>query len=122
MSDEIFQQDLITAEGAKYSLLYSPVRLYHFSSKGNTPLELMGGFTCRTDALTQFERYNRRLALSAEVIRVEISEDVLLDDLNTKVELLSYAEHHNIEVPSGLSNPKQIKKMLKVSLLGGNEE
>jgi hypothetical protein len=27
---------------------------------------------------------------------------------------------YNIEVPSGLSNPKQIKKMLKASLLGGN--
>jgi hypothetical protein len=118
MNDEIFQRDLITVEGSKYSLLYSPVRLYHFSSKGNTPLELMGGFTCRTEALMQFERYNKRLALSTEVIRVELSENVLLDDLNTKVELLSYAAKYNIEVPSGLSNPKQIKKMLKASLLG----
>jgi hypothetical protein len=120
MNDEIFQRDLLTVEGAKYSLLYSPVRLYHFSSKGNTPLELMGGFTCRTDALTQFERYNKRLALTAEVIRVALSENVLLDDLTTKVELLSYAEQYNIEVPNGLSNPKQIKKMLKASLLGGD--
>jgi hypothetical protein len=120
MNNDVFQKDLITVEGAKYSLLYSPVTLYHFSSKGNTPLELMGGFTCRTDALVQFERYNKRLALSTEVVRVELSEDVLLDDLNTKVELLSYAELHSIEVPSGLSNPKQIKKMLKNSLLGGN--
>ena len=118
MNDEIFQQDLLTTEGAKYSLLYSSVRLYHFSSKGNTPLELMGGFTCRTDALVQFERYNRRLALSTEVVRVEISEDVLLDDLTTKVQLLSYAEHHNIEVPSGLSNPKQIKKLLQSTIQG----
>ena len=121
MSDEIFQQNLVTVEGASYSLLYAPTRLYHFSSKGNTPLELMGGFTCRTDALVQFERYNRRLALSAEVIRVPISEDVLLGDLTTKVELLSYAEHHNINVPSGLSNPKQIKKLLQSSLLEGSK-
>ena len=89
MNDEIFQRDLITVEGSKYSLLYSPVRLYHFSSKGNTPLELMGGFTCRTEALMQFERYNKRLALTTEVVRVELSENVLLDDLSTKVELLS---------------------------------
>jgi hypothetical protein len=121
MSDEIFQKDLVTVEGASYSLLYEPTRLYHFSSKGNTPLELMGGFTGRTEALIQFERYNRRLALSAEVIRVPISEDVLLGDLNTKVELLSYAEHHNIEVPSGLSNPKQIKKLLQASPIEGTE-
>jgi hypothetical protein len=118
MSDEIFQRDLITVEGSKYSLLYSPVRLYHFSSKGNTPLELIGGFTCCTDAIIQFERYNKRLALTTEVIRVKLSENVLLDDLTTKVELLSYADKYNIEVPSGLSNPKQIKKMLKASLLG----
>ena len=116
MNDEIFQRDLLTVEGSKYSLLYSPVRLYHFSSKGNTPLELMGGFTCRTEALMQFERYNKRLALTTEVVRVELSENVLLDDLSTKVELLSYAEQYNIEVPSGLSHPKQIKKMLKASL------
>jgi hypothetical protein len=113
MSDDVFQKDLVTVEGAKYSLLYSPLRLYYFSSKGNTPLELMGGFTCRTDALTQFERYNRRLALTTEVICVELAEDVLLDDLNSKVELLSYAEQHNINVPSGLSHPKQIKKLLQ---------
>ena len=112
MSDDIFQRDLITVEGAKYSLLYSPVELYHFSSKGNTPLELMGGFTCRTAALTQFDRYNRRLALSTEVKRIEITEHVLLEDLTTKVELLSFAEQNNITVPSGLSNPKQIKKLL----------
>ena len=121
MSDEAFQRDVITVEGAKYSLLYSPVRLYHFSSKGNTPLELMGGFTCRTDALVQFDRYNRRLSLSTEVVRVEIAEDVLLDDLRTKVELLSYAEKYNIDVPSGLSNPKQIKKMLQDSLSSGGQ-
>jgi hypothetical protein len=36
--------------------------------------------------------------------------------LSTKVELLSYAEHHNIEVPSGLSNPKQIKKLLQSTI------
>ena len=94
MSDEVFQQKLVTVEGASYSLLYAPTRLYHFSSK----------------------RYNRRLALSAEVIRVPISEDVLLGDLTTKVELLSYAAHHNIEVPSGLSNPKQIKKLLQSTI------
>ena len=119
MSDDIFQKDLVTVEGAKYSLLYSPLRLYHFSSKGNTPLELMGGFMCRTEALTQFERYNRRLALTTEVIRVELEDGVLLDDLNSKVELLSYAEQHNIKVPNALSHPKQIKKMLKASLSEG---
>ena len=81
MSDEIFQQNLVTVEGASYSLLYAPTRLYHFSSKGN----------------------------------------VLLGDLTTKVELLSYAEHHNIDVPSGLSNPKQIKKLLQSSLLEGSK-
>ena len=116
MSDDVFQQDLITVEGSKYALLYSPVELYHFSSKGNTPLELMGGFTCRIAALTQFERYDRRLALSTEVKRVEITEHVLLEDLTTKIELLSFAEHHNITVPSGLSNPKQIKKLLLGSI------
>ena len=121
MSDEVFQKDLVTVEGAKYSLLYSPVTLYHFSSKGNTPLELMGGFTCRTEALVQFERYNRRLSLVTEVVRVEIAENVLLDDLTTKVELLSYAEKFNIDVPSGLSNPKQIKKLLQSSLLEGSK-
>ena len=111
MSD-IFQQDLMTIEGAKYSLLYSPVEMYHFSSKGNTPLELMGCFTCRIAALTQFDRYNKRLELSTEVKRVEITEYTTLENLTTKVELLSFAEHNNIEVPSGLSNPKQIKKLL----------
>ena len=120
MKEEIFQKDLLTVEGASYSLLYSPVRLYHFSSKGNTPLELMGGFTCRTEALVQFDRYNRRLALSLEVVRVEIKDNVLLEDLRTKVELLSYAEKYNISIPSGLSNPKQIKKMLQDSTVEGS--
>ena len=59
MSDEVFQQKLVTVEGASYSLL---------------------------------------------------------GDLTTKVELLSYAAHHNIEVPSGLSNPKQIKKLLQSTI------
>ena len=115
MSDDIFQRDLITVEGAKYSLLYSPVELYHFSSKGNTPLELMGGFTGLTEALVQFDRYDRRLALSGVEERVEIHEYSVLEDLTTKVQLLSYAEHHNIAVPSGLSNPKQIKKLLQTT-------
>ena len=119
MSEE-FQKDLITVEGAKYKLLYSASQLYHFSSKGNTPLELSGGFTGRTEALVQFERYNRRLELSTEVKLVEISEGVLLDDLTTKVELLSYAKKYNISVPSGLSNPKQIKKLLQSNLSGVN--
>jgi|TARA_R110000803_G_scaffold164759_1_gene228418 hypothetical protein len=114
MSDE-FQQDLMTVEGSKYSLLYSPVEMYHFSSKGTTPLELMGGFTCRIAALTQFDRYNKRLELKTEVKSVEITEYTTLEDLSTKVELLSYARHHNIDVPSGLSNPKQIKKLLQAS-------
>jgi hypothetical protein len=47
---------------------------------------------------------------------VEVTKDVVLADLTTKVELLSYAEHYNIEIPEALSNPKQIKKLLQTSL------
>jgi|TARA_R110000822_G_scaffold64086_4_gene157503 hypothetical protein len=120
MSDDIFKRDMVTVEGSKYSLVYSPTELYHFSSKGNTPLELMGGFTGLTEALVQFDRYDRRLALSTEVKRVEMTEHVLLEDLTTKTELLSYADMYNIDVPEGLSHPKQIKKLLQASLLGDN--
>ena len=116
--EEIFSRDLVSVTGSKYSLLYSPQELYHFSSKGTTPKELLGGFMGLRDALTQFDKYNHRLSLSTEVERVEISDDCVLESLNTKVELLSYATKYNISVPAGLSNPKQIKKLLKAEVEG----
>ena len=116
MNDEDFKMDLVTGKGSLYSLLYCPLRMYYFSSKGTTPIELMGSFTCRLEALTQFNTYDRRLTASEEVVRVKVTEDVVLADLTTKVELLSYAEHYNIEIPEALSNPKQIKKLLQTSL------
>ena len=116
MSELMFERDMESVEGAKYSLHFSPERLYHFSSKGTTPKELLGGFTGLRDALTQFDRYNSRIESSQVVKRVEIEDDCDLESLTTKVQLLSFADKFNIEVPSGLSNPKQIKKLLKAEV------
>jgi hypothetical protein len=45
-----------------------------------------------------------------------MTEHVLLEDLTTKTELLSYADMYNIDVPEGLSHPKQIKKLLQSTI------
>jgi hypothetical protein len=114
MVEQEFKKELLSAEGAHYSLLFSPQSLYHFSSKGNTPTELLGGFSGLNDALTQWDRYNARVLLSLEVKRVDVT-DVELDTLSTKIQLLSYAEANGIEVSDGMTNPKQLKKFLKTA-------
>ena len=110
MVEQEFKKELLSAEGAHYSLLFSPQSLYHFSSKGNTPTELLGGFSGLNDALTQWDRYNARVLLS-----LEVKTDVELDTLSTKIQLLSYAEANGIEVSDGMTNPKQLKKFLKTA-------
>lgn len=112
MVEQEFKKELTSVEGANYSLLFNPQSLYYFSSKGNTPSELLGGFSGLNDALTQWERYNARVGLTLEVKRVDIT-DMELDSLTTKVELLSYAKANGIEVSDGMTNPKQLKKFLK---------
>lgn len=106
-------KELESVEGAKYALVFSAHKQYHFKNKGNTPKELEGSFSGLRDAKRQWELYNIRLTDVATPKRVDIEDDVKVEDLNTKVELLSFAEKWGIPVPSGLSNPKQIKKMIK---------
>lgn len=113
MIEDRFEKALESVEKAQYKLLYDAHRAYYFSSKGNTPLELEGGFSGLRDALIQWDKYNARLLATKEVKRVEIPDECVLEDLTTKIQLLSFAEKHGIEVASGMTNPKQLKKFLK---------
>jgi hypothetical protein len=98
----------VCEKGTEYTLEVGPV--YKWTRQGSLPDALKGGFTSKREAEWAFKMYNASLKFVADK---SIKEN--LEELNTKQELLSYAENKGIEVPSKHKAPSAIKKFL----LGG---
>ena len=95
-----------TVDGTKYTLEFDGV--YKWTRKGSVANALKGGYTSPLDAELAFNLYNSTLVFQANKLSGE--ED--LDSLETKKDLLGYAEAKGIEVPTKYKQPSAIKKFL----------
>ena len=99
----------VAPSGAEYIIKYDG--LYRFIGK-KVPRELEGGFTSRKDAQVAFELYK---AKQEQPVNLMTGHEVL-SDLDSKADLLGFAEYHEIEIPSNIKQPTAIKKYLKEQL------
>ena len=104
---------LVADNGTKYKLVFSPSKLYHFLTSGNTNKSLSGSYTNTREAMGAWARYNHSLTPTSSVSGTEE-----LETLEKKVDLLKWAEENNIEVPKKYKAPLSIKKFL----MGGYDD
>ena len=106
MYQEVMAMSNTTADnGTEYKLGFNG--FYYWHREGQTAKLLQGNFMSPSDALDALRRYNVSLKQS---ITYSSSE---LDELNTKSDLLGYAETRGIEIPKKHKSPLAIKKFLQ---------
>jgi len=96
----------------EYKLIFDG--LYKWSRSGKVAEALNGSFLRRRDALRAFELYE----LSKEPAISSVEKEVNLETLNSKVDLLKWAEANGLSVPAKYKQPSAIKKFL----MGGHKD
>ena len=88
-----------------YKLIFDGV--YKWSRGGKVADAIGGGFTRKQDARRALELY-----LLSKTPTSDIDKTATLGDLTTKVDLLTWAENNDIQVPPKYKQPSAIKKFL----------
>lgn len=101
-----------TKDGTEYTLVCEG--LYRWTRQGTVAEALKGSYTRKRDALLAFNLYEASRVFQANKLSGE--EDI--ESLETKKDLVGYAEAKGIEIPSKYKAPSAIKKFLK----GGYDE
>ena len=96
-----------TKDGTEYTLAFDG--LYYWTRQGTVAEALKGRYVRQRDALLAFNLYEASKVFQANKLSGE--ED--LDTLETKKDLMGYAEAKGIEVPAKYKQPSAIKKFLK---------
>ena len=91
--------------GTEYELGFDG--LYYWHRSGATAKLLQGHFSSSRTAMDAMRKYNASLAQE-----VTYSTDAL-EELNTKSDLLGYADKKGIEIPKKHKSPLAIKKFLQ---------
>tara|TARA_R110000796_G_scaffold134362_1_gene250136 strand:+ start:11808 stop:12113 length:306 start_codon:yes stop_codon:yes gene_type:complete len=90
----------------EYKLIFDG--LYKWSRSGKVAEALNGSFLRRKDALRAFELHE----LSKEPPISSVKKEVDLESLNSKIDLLKWAEVNGLSVPAKYKQPSAIKKFL----------
>lgn len=107
MYQEGMDMNKTTKDGTEYTLAFNG--LYYWTRQGTVADALKGSYVRQRDALLAFNLYEASKVFVANKLSGE--EDI--DSLESKKDLLGYAEAKGVEVPSKYKAPSSIKKFLK---------
>lgn len=112
----MYQEDMdmnkTTKDGTEYTLAFDG--LYYWTRQGSVAEALKGRYVRQRDALLAFNLYEASKVFVANKLTGE--EDI--DSLESKKDLVGYAEAKGIKIPAKYKAPSAIKKFLK----GGYDE